>query len=487
MSTRPTVAVTGATGFLGGVLVEQLRQDHDVVVLVRPGQNDAREIERPGVRTVFGHLDDPSSLAALVRGADTVYHCAAFMGKNDAHRSWRVNVDGTERLAQISAASGVRRFVYVSSISVYSATRSRSGTVLEDRIPDHIDRLNPYARTKYAGELRVRRVGEETGMEWTVIRPTNVYGPGSRPWFHQWVSFLRRWPFAFGNIAVDIVHVDDVVQALVKAARSEAAVGRVFHVGNETVMLNRFLRALAGVIGQDVRAIPRALDAGFRWAIDRSYRIATGTRMSLSLVHPVRYPSALAGEAFGYVPEVTLEEGMKSLALSPFIHRPNRGRLLGVLLALSLVPAVTSSGAVHAQTVRDSVQVRPGAHVRIRWASGVPQEWRFVRSVPDSVLLARSCRWVNCGDVPLTEATTIALSALSQMEYRAGTLAGRGFAIGFGVGMAAAVGLAVFSPEGEFSREAMLAIGTLFFGVPSGLIGLVIGATHRVWVEVPFP
>lgn len=320
MNTRPTVAVTGATGFLGRALVEQLLQDHDVVVLVRPGgARQSRAIDRspPGVRTVFGHLDDPSALTTFVRGADTVYHCAAFMGKSDAHLSWRVNVAGTERLARISAASGVRRFVYVSSISVYSATRSRSGVVLEDRLPDHIDRLNPYARTKYEGELRVRRVGEETGMGWTIIRPTNVYGPGSRPWFHQWVSFLRRWPFAFGNIAVDIVHVNDVVQALLKAARAEAAVGRVFHVGGETVMLNRFLRGIAAVIGEDVRAIPRALDAGFRWAIDRSYRIATGTRMSLSLVDPVRYPSVRAREAFGYVPRVMLEEGIKSLGTTP--------------------------------------------------------------------------------------------------------------------------------------------------------------------------
>lgn len=313
MTTTGMAAITGASGFIGRVLVERLRAERPVRVLVRRLDAVADRWERLGVEIVVGDLADDAALARLVQGSDAVFHCAAFMGKSDPQRSYDVNVTGTARAARAALAADVRRFVYVSSISVFGATAAPGGVITERARPRRVHRLNAYARTKHLGERVVRRLGATDGLAYTVVRPTNVYGPGSGPWFQQLAAMLARVPIAFGDIPVDVVYVDDVADALVLAAGSPGAVGEVFHVGHEMVPMNRFMVEVAGVIGRRARVLPRGVDRVVRTLVDRGYRAATGTYMSLSLRAPVRYPHDRAATVLGYVPRVALAEGFARL------------------------------------------------------------------------------------------------------------------------------------------------------------------------------
>ena len=312
MTIQETTAVTGATGFLGRALLERLLPAGAVRALVRRRDARVEAWERRGCEIVGGDLHDERALAHLTRGAAVVYHCAATMAKGDAYLSHRVNVVGTENVARAARVARVRRFVYVSSISVFAATR-RNRFITEGVEPERVERLNSYGRTKYAGELAVRRLGSEAGLPYTILRPTNIYGPGSGPWFHQFERLLRWLPVALGDLPIDVVYVDDVVEAMLLAADSPAAADGTFHIGHEMVRLNQFILEVARVTGQRARPLPCALDGLLRRAIDRLYRSITRTHMSLSLVRPMLYPHTLASAAFGYSPRVLLRDGFARL------------------------------------------------------------------------------------------------------------------------------------------------------------------------------
>jgi len=310
---RRLAAVTGASGFLGDELVARLITRRPVRALYRAPSARSAALHGHGCDIVPGDLDNDRALEALVAGADEVYHCAATMGRTDGGLSHRVNVEGTERVARAAAAAGVRRFVYVSSTSVYAASRRDDNTYPETFEPEHIESLNHYSRTKYEGEQVVRRLAEREGLRFTIIRPTNIYGLRSRPWFRQWEHLLRRLPVAFGEVPIDVVYVKDVVMAMEWAAVSEAAENEVFNIGHEMVKMNRFVGAVGCVIGRSTTTLPPRIDRGVCVAIDRGFTTFTHTSMSPSLVRPAVYPHAKARAAFGYFPQYRLLDGMAEM------------------------------------------------------------------------------------------------------------------------------------------------------------------------------
>lgn len=310
------IAVTGASGFIGRALEPAVARLGLVRGLFRAPSPASEQWQVRGHEVVFGSLDDAAALAELVSGADVVYHCAARMDKGDPAASHAVNVTGTERLARAARVAEVGRLVYVSSVSVYASSRLADPTVTEDVAPRHLDRLNPYSATKHAGELVVQRLAEQgEGPPWTIIRPTNVYGPGAKSWVLDWINRLQRLPVVLGgDIPIDLVHVDDVVAAMVLAGDTPAAEGELFHVGGETVMLGEYAVRLGAAVGIRVRRLPGPADALLRHLLDRAYVLVKGSEKSMSLTRVMHYPHAKAGRLLGYAPRVTLEAGLTELA-----------------------------------------------------------------------------------------------------------------------------------------------------------------------------
>jgi len=312
---EPRAAVTGAGGFFGRALEPKLAARARLRGLFRERDERADAWEERGHDVVLGDLHDDRALASLVHGAEVVYHLAARKAKDDPEASRRVNVEGSERLARAAGAAGVDRLVYVSSISVYAATETPGGVVTEEVEPRGIDLLNPYSATKYGGELAVRRVAEAgEGPAFTIVRPTNVYGPWGRSWFLDWVDRLRRLPVVIGGrIPVDVVHVDDVAEALIRAGASPAAAGEVLHIGHHEITLADFVARIGDVIGKRVWRLPSALDYAARFVIEKGHRLLKGNRMSSPLTRVVRYPHEKARRLIGYQPRISLDEGFERL------------------------------------------------------------------------------------------------------------------------------------------------------------------------------
>jgi nucleoside-diphosphate-sugar epimerase len=202
------IALTGATGFIGGALAQRLRQEGFAVrVLVRPTA-DTRRLP-PGVERITGALDDPESLARLVRGADTVVHCAGVVRGHGPADFDPVNVQGVARLA-----AAVR------------AERSGPGIVHLSSLAARHPELSPYAASKRAGE---DALGGAPG--WTVLRPPVVYGPGDRELLPLLRVMARGWAPLVGarDGRLSLVYVDDLIDAVLRLV-AQGPTGRVFEL-----------------------------------------------------------------------------------------------------------------------------------------------------------------------------------------------------------------------------------------------------------------
>ena len=191
------LAITGATGFVGSaVLAEALAQGHQVRALARREQ-----APRAGVEWVRGDLGDEGALAALVAGADAVIHVAGLTNTPDPAEFDIANVTGTANVLAAMKGAGGRRLVFVSSLSA--------------RQPE----LSLYGASKAKAEALV----EQSGLDWTTVRPPAVYGPRDIDMLDLFRA--AKWgvvPLPPGG-ATSIIHADDLARLLVGLAASNAA------------------------------------------------------------------------------------------------------------------------------------------------------------------------------------------------------------------------------------------------------------------------
>jgi uncharacterized protein YbjT (DUF2867 family) len=192
-----TLAITGATGFVGSaVLGEALAQGHQVRALARREQ-----APRAGVEWVRGDLGDTAALAALVQGADAVAHVAGLTNTPDPAQFEIANVTGTAHVLAAMTGAGVRRLVFVSSLSA--------------RKPE----LSAYGASKAQAEALV----EASKLDWTTVRPPGVYGPRDVDYLEMFrTAKLGFVPLPPGG-ASSIIHADDLARLLVTLAASNAA------------------------------------------------------------------------------------------------------------------------------------------------------------------------------------------------------------------------------------------------------------------------
>lgn len=242
------VAITGATGFIGSRLAAACRERGFEVAAFGQANNDV-EAERQrkliglGVAMQALDLGNAEEVGARLSGCELVVHLAAAqheMNVPDTH-FWNVNVEGTRRMLEASVKAGVRRFVHGSTIGVYGIP-----TVAEIDERTATNPENIYGVTKLAGERLVLEYGAKLPI--TVIRISETYGPGDRRLLKLFRAIRKGKFFLIGkcdNIHQPI-HVDDLVDVLLLAAVSPAAVGQVFVApGVEKLTTEQMCRAIA--------------------------------------------------------------------------------------------------------------------------------------------------------------------------------------------------------------------------------------------------
>jgi nucleoside-diphosphate-sugar epimerase/predicted dehydrogenase len=237
------VVITGATGFIGGRLAERLlEQGVKVRCLVR-NFGAATRLARLPVEICKVDLTNATAVTAAVNGADFVFHCAY------DPRSRPQNLAAGKNLIAASIVQNVKRFVYVSSFSVYEPFSD--GPLTEETADG--DRNWVYTRTKLELEHAVLTATRTQGLRGTILQPSIVYGPFSRPWTIAPAEMLLYGTVVLpdlGDGLCNALYVDDLVDAMILAANKPEAVGERFIVsGPESVTWATFFERFAEILG----------------------------------------------------------------------------------------------------------------------------------------------------------------------------------------------------------------------------------------------
>ena len=253
-----TVAVTGASGFVGQHLVRQLAEQNMTV----------RRIVRTGAGAddfAVGDLAAASDLHQAVGGCDCVFHLAnrahvMHEAASDPEAEYdRVNVAATLNLAEAAARKGVRRFVYLSSIKVNGETAPTSRPFAPGCDPQPAD---AYGRSKLKAERGLMELSKRSGLEVVIIRPPLVYGPGVKANFlsllalaHRNSPLLRLFGKATNRRAM--IYVGTLCEALIRSISNPAVAGGVFTVRDPVELdLRGLVKHLLGAFGHGQQLLP---------------------------------------------------------------------------------------------------------------------------------------------------------------------------------------------------------------------------------------
>jgi nucleoside-diphosphate-sugar epimerase len=318
-----TTLVTGATGFVGSHAAEALVARGDAVrALVRSG-SDTALLEKLGVTLVRGDLTDPEALAKATDGVDVVIHCAAKVGDwghVDEYR--KVNVEGLRLLLDAVKGRPLHRFVHLSSLGVYAA-RHHHGTDETEPLPEsHID---GYTQSKVETERLALDYHRRHGVPVTVLRPGFIYGPRDRSILPRLADRLREKSVIYiarGKYALNTTYVGNLVDAILLAVDSPAAVGEVFNITDgEFVSKRRFFETVADGLGlkRPKMSVPVWLArflANWREGVFRRRNKPHPPRITQAQLKfaglNLDFSIAKARTKLGYTPRVHFEQGMKA-------------------------------------------------------------------------------------------------------------------------------------------------------------------------------
>lgn len=248
------VLVTGATGFVGRALCKRLQSKAFEVIAAVRANADGVDANRT---VTIGHLGPDTEWSQATASCDVVVHLAArvhVMHETTADPAPlfdAVNTIATRNLVRAAAHAGVKRFVFISTIKVNGESTAPGHPFTETDTPAPQD---AYARSKYRAEEELKQIAAQHGMEWVIIRPPLVYGPGVKANFASLANAAAKgWPLPLGGIhnKRSLVALDNLVDFIACCTKHPQAANQTFLVSDgqdlSTPELARQLALAAGV------------------------------------------------------------------------------------------------------------------------------------------------------------------------------------------------------------------------------------------------
>ncbi len=313
------VLVTGASGFVGSALCRAERPSDWVLYGAVRSAAQAQALPPDVTAVVVNDLTDLAQRQDRFADMDCIIHLAARVHimrdrVDDPLAAFRaVNTAATVELATAAAKSGVRRFIYLSSIKVNGEGQPdcpppEAKTYSELTQPAPCD---PYGISKWEAEFQLQQVAAATGLEVVVIRPPLVYGPKVKGNFLQLMRLVQRGiPLPFGRVenARSLVFVGNLVGAIRTCVTHPQAAGQTFLVSDGAdVSTPHLIRSLANGLGCSTRLLPIPAN-GLRWAGQ-----LTGKSVAISrLLGSLTVDSRKICQTLDWVPPFSFEQGLES-------------------------------------------------------------------------------------------------------------------------------------------------------------------------------
>jgi nucleoside-diphosphate-sugar epimerase len=278
------ILVTGATGFTGSCVVPRLlARGADVRCLVR-STSDTSGLPQAGIRLIRGNLDDRDSLALAMQGADLLVNLAS-LGFGHAGNVVKAAMD-----------TGIRRALFISTTAIFTGLNARSKAV------------------RLAAEETITR----SGLAYTILRPTMIYGSPRDRNMSRLIRYLQRWPLVFvaggGQALQQPVYVEDVAEAVVRAIESADTLNKAYNVAGATVLsFDQVVDTICGLLRRSVRKVhvPWVPLVSFLSILERlSIRLPIKAEQILRLNEDKAFDYSAAGRDFGYQPR-SFAEGIR--------------------------------------------------------------------------------------------------------------------------------------------------------------------------------
>jgi nucleoside-diphosphate-sugar epimerase len=310
-----TTLVTGATGFVGTRLVNELLSLGGSIRALIRSADKADELRGRGIETVVGDLRDPESMRRAVRDAKQIFHCAAANSKCNAEEIRETNLGGMRNLLEAVRHENGGRVILMSSINVYGSNSIAHGT--EETLLCRSGEV--HADVKIEGEELARQYADQHGLEITILRPGLIYGPGEFHHLPRLADAIRRGKFVFlgsrKNI-VPLVYISDMIQAMLLAAETPQATGRAYSItdGSRST-IGDLVDHLARLMNcpRPMRVLPYSLAWFVCTLFDQLKRAGPINRTTLRFLGTSRFfDIQRAREELGYQPRVGLREGLEA-------------------------------------------------------------------------------------------------------------------------------------------------------------------------------
>lgn len=310
-----TVLVTGANGFVGKALCEDLlTRGYLVRGAVRRELALCSECDYDQVS--MGEIDTDSDWSSALAGIDSVVHLAGRVhlmretAVDPLTEFRRVNVALTLHLARQAARSGVRRFVFISSIKVNGEVTPAGQPYTASDIPRPTD---PYGISKHEAEMGLRALAVETGLEVVIIRPVLVYGPNVKANFSSMMNWLQRGvPLPLGSLRSkrSFVALHNLIDLITVCLQHPAAANQTFLVSDgDDLTISELLRRTGTALGRPARLIPIPMMVLRAWT-----KLLHQEAVSKRLLDSLQVDISKTRRVLGWTPPVRVDDALRETA-----------------------------------------------------------------------------------------------------------------------------------------------------------------------------
>lgn len=303
------ILVTGASGFVGQSLCASLHKGGYKVIAAARSENISNNNY---VQKIVNSINGETDWSGTIANVDMVIHLAARVhvmnetASNPLEEFRKVNVSGALNLARQAAKSGVKRFIFVSSVKVNGESTHVGQLFRESDMPNPQD---AYGISKYEAEQSLLKIAQETGMQVVIIRPPIVYGPGVKANFAKMIHMVKLgFPLPLGSInnQRSLVYVGNLVDFIMHCITHPHAANQIFMVSDGVdVSTTALLKACAKALGVETKLIPIP-----QKILEAMLKLVGKNMVAQRLFSNLQVDISKAQQLLGWTPPYTMEEGL---------------------------------------------------------------------------------------------------------------------------------------------------------------------------------